>query len=122
MTISLALLITATVMCGLGWAMIAYSGYATLRGWRIGAWYAADFSWLQGIAYLAIIGGLVFGYLAFGWWALIIVLVVGNITYSDSPSRGTGKHADGGTISSLAVRHRLRCSMDASARWQLTNN
>ena len=79
MTISLALLITATVMCGLGWAMIAYSGYATLRGWRIGAWYAADFSWLQGIAYLAIIGGLVFGYLAFGWWALIIVLVVGNI-------------------------------------------
>lgn len=59
--------------------MIAYSGYAMPRGWRIGELYAADFSWLQGIAYLAILGSLVFGYLAAGWLGPIVVLVLGNV-------------------------------------------
>jgi hypothetical protein len=79
MNISIILLFTATVLCGHGWAIIAYSGYAVPRGWRVGTWYAAEFSWLQGIAYVAIIGSLIFGYLAFGWWAPIVVVVIGNI-------------------------------------------
>lgn len=75
----LMLLVTATAWCGFGWAMIAYSGYATPRGWRVGALYFADFSWLQGIAYLALFGSLIFGFLAVGWWGPIAVLLGGNI-------------------------------------------
>lgn len=75
----LILLTTAAALCGFGGAMIAYSGYALPRGWRVGRLYVTDFSWLQGIAYLAILGSLVFGHLAVGWWGVIVVLVMGNI-------------------------------------------
>lgn len=75
----LTLLLAATVLCGFAWAMIAYEGYATPRGLPVGALYIADFSWLQGVAYLAILCGLVFGYIATGWWGLIVVLVGGNL-------------------------------------------
>lgn len=79
MPISIVVLLIAIMMCGHAWAIIAYSGYAAPRGWRVGAWYAAEFSWLQGIAYLAIIGALVLGYLAFGWWGPIVVVIIGNV-------------------------------------------
>ncbi|MBS7350292.1 MAG: hypothetical protein KIG95_09100 [Comamonas sp.] len=78
-SLQLILLIAAVALCGSGWAMIAYSGYATQRGWRGGAWYFAGFSWLQGIAYIALVGSLIFGYLAVGWWGPIAALLGGNI-------------------------------------------
>lgn len=78
-SLQLILLIAAVALCGFGWAMIAYSGYAMPRGWRVGAWYFAGFSWLQGIAYIALLASLIFGYLAVGWWGPIVVLIGGNI-------------------------------------------
>ena len=76
---SIALLTCATVLCGLGWSMIAYSGYASQRGWPIGEFYAEEISLLQGIAYLAMIAALCFGYAAFGWWSVIVLVIRGNI-------------------------------------------
>ena len=59
--------------------MIAYAGYARPRGLPTGALYASDFSWLQGVAYLAMLCALVLGFLATGWWGPIVVLVGGNV-------------------------------------------
>lgn len=77
--LELMLHVTDTALCGFGWAMIAYSGFATPRGCRVGASYFADFSWLQGIAYLALFGSLIFGFLAVGWWRPTAMLLAGNI-------------------------------------------
>lgn len=73
------LLLAAASLCGFGWAMIAYAGYARPRGLPTRALYATDFSWLQGVAYLAMLCGLVLGFLAAGWWGPIVVLVGGNV-------------------------------------------
>ena len=51
--INLALL---SCTCGLGWGIIAYSGYAASKGQVCGAWFAGDFSLLQGVGYVAILG------------------------------------------------------------------
>lgn len=65
--------LTATV--GFGWAIIAYSGYANLRGWTVGSWFAGDFSWLQGLAYLALVGGVALSTIVGAWWHAIVVLL-----------------------------------------------
>lgn len=75
----LTLLLGATTLCGFAWAVIAYEGYASPRGLPVGALYVADFSWLQGVAYLTILCGLVFGYIATGWWGPIVVFIGGNL-------------------------------------------
>ena len=74
-----SLLAAATALCGFGWAMIAYAGYAGSHDLPTGTLYAADFSWLQGIAYLAMLFGLVLGFFATGWWGPIVVFGGGNI-------------------------------------------
>jgi hypothetical protein len=63
----------------MSWSIIAYSSYALKHDLPVGGLYNAEFSWLQGIAYLTIIGGFVFGFIACGWWGLVAVLVIGNI-------------------------------------------
>lgn len=65
--------------CGAGWLTIAYAGYANVRGWSVGAWFAADFSWLQGLAYLALIGAPVIALIRGAWWVPVVVLLVGNV-------------------------------------------
>lgn len=76
MTIDIVVL---TATCGFGWLLIAYEGYARPRGWPVGGWLAGDFSWLQGLAYIGIIGTVVLSFVVSAWWAAIIVIVGANI-------------------------------------------
>lgn len=74
--INLALL---SCTCGLGWGIIAYSGYAASKGQVCGAWFAGDFSLLQGVGYVAILGSLIIAPIVGPWWHLVVVLLAGNI-------------------------------------------
>lgn len=71
--------IVYVITAGFGWAVVSYAGYANLRGWPIGAWFARDFSWLQGFAYLAIAGSVVASIYSGAWWHAIAVLALANI-------------------------------------------
>jgi len=64
---------------GFGWAIIAYAGYANPRCWPVGAWLAGDFSWLQGLAYVALIGAVIASAYSGAWWHALIVIVAANI-------------------------------------------
>jgi|GEM_PF-2809429 len=79
MTLTLIETLILTVTCGAGWLTIAYSGYANARGWPVGAWLAGDFSWLQGLAYFALIGAPLIAFARGPWWVAVIVLAAGNI-------------------------------------------
>jgi hypothetical protein len=76
---AIASLAIFSLTAGFGWAIIAYEGYATPRGWPIGAWLAGPFSWLQGIAYVALIGAVVASIYAGAWWHAVVVVVAANI-------------------------------------------
>jgi hypothetical protein len=72
-------LIVFTLTAGFGWSIIAYAGYANTRGWPVGAWLAGDFSWLQGLAYLALVGAVAAAAYSGAWWHAIIVVVAANL-------------------------------------------
>lgn len=72
-------LATFFLTAGFGWAAIAYEGYAAPRGWPVGAWLAGPFSWLQGLAYVALIGAIFASVFAGAWWHAILVIVFANI-------------------------------------------
>lgn len=75
-TIRLAVFV---LTAGFGWAIIAYAGYATPRGWPVGAWLAGAFSWLQGLAYVALIGSVIGSAYSGAWWHALVVIVAANI-------------------------------------------
>jgi len=72
-------IIILTVTCGCGWLLIAYEGYAIPRGLTVGAWLAGDFSWLQGLAYVGIVGAVVLSFIVSVWWTAVIVIVGANV-------------------------------------------
>lgn len=76
LTLNLTIL---TLTAGFGWLIIAYEGYANMRGWPVGAWLSGHFSWLQGIAYVALIVSVILSFVAVAWWAPAVVLIAGNI-------------------------------------------
>ena len=75
----IARVIVFSLTAGFGWAIIAYSGYANPRGWPVGSWLARDFSWLQGLAYIAVAVAVAASIYAGVWWHGIIVLVAANV-------------------------------------------
>ena len=72
-------LIVFSLTAGFGWSIIAYAGYANPRGWPVGAWLASDFSWLQGLAYVAVVGAVAASAYSGAWWHAIIVVVAANV-------------------------------------------
>lgn len=68
-----------TATCGFGWLLIAYEGYARPRGLPVGAWLSGDFSWLQGLAYIGIVGAVVLSFFVSVWWTAAVVIVGANI-------------------------------------------
>ena len=64
---------------GFGWSIIAYAGYANPRGWPVGEWLAGDFSWLQSLAYVALIGAVIASAYSGAWWYALVVIVAANI-------------------------------------------
>ena len=64
---------------GFGWAVIAYAGYAQPRGWSVGSWLASDFSWLQGLAYLAIVASITVSIYTGAWWHAFVVIIFANL-------------------------------------------
>lgn len=75
----IAKLIVFTLTAGFGWAIIAYAGYANPRGWPVGGWLAGDFSWLQGLAYVALLGAVAASVYAGAWWHSIVVVAAANV-------------------------------------------
>jgi len=75
----IARLVVFALTAGFGWAIIAYAGYANPRGWPVGAWLASDFSWLQGLAYVALVGAIAASAYAGAWWHALIVVVAANV-------------------------------------------
>ena len=63
----------------MGSGVIAYAGYANLKGLPAGAIFAKDFSFLQGLAWLALIGSIVAAWYFGAWWHALAVLLVANI-------------------------------------------
>jgi hypothetical protein len=47
--------------------------------WRTGRWFAADFSLLQGLAYLLIVAAPTLAVLHGRWWHAIVVLLAANV-------------------------------------------
>lgn len=75
----LKLIVASVVLCGAGIAIISYRGVARLYYLPMGRQYSADFSLLQGIAYIAIIGSLYAGFITSRWYGLAAVLIGGHI-------------------------------------------
>jgi len=71
--------IVFALTAGFSWTIIAYAGYANPRGWPVGAWLAGNFSWLQGLAYIALVGAVAASVYTGDWWHAIVVLVSSNI-------------------------------------------
>lgn len=76
LTLNLTIL---TLTASFGWLIIAYEGYANKHGWTVGAWLSGPFSWLQGIAYIALIVSVILSFVKVAWWAPVVVLIAGNI-------------------------------------------
>ena len=72
-------IIVFSVTAGLGWSIIAYEGYASPRGWPVGAWLTGAFSWLQAIAYIALLGAVAASVYVGAWWHAFIVVFAANI-------------------------------------------
>lgn len=68
-----------TLTCAFGWTIIAYEGYARQRAWPVGNLFAGNFSWVQGVAYIAIIGAAIISFIVTSWWGPILVIVVANL-------------------------------------------
>jgi len=79
MTVLAFSLTILTLTASFGWLIIAYEGYANMRGWPVGTWLSGPFSWLQGVAYIALIESAILSFIAIAWWAPALVLIVGNI-------------------------------------------
>ena len=75
----IARFVVFVLTAGSGWAIISYAGYANPRGWPVGAWLASDFSWLQGLAYVALVGGVAVSAYVGAWWHAIVVVLVANV-------------------------------------------
>ena len=75
----IARVIILSLTAGFGWVIIAYEGYAYPRGWPVGAWLVGPFSWLQGLAYVALVGAIVASVFAGAWWHAIVVVIAANI-------------------------------------------
>lgn len=71
-------LVVFALTAGFGWAVIAYAGYANQRGWPVGAWLAGNFSWLQGLAYVALLGAIAAAAYVGAWWHAIVVVIAAN--------------------------------------------
>ena len=65
--------------CAMGSGVIAYDGYARLKGLPAGTMFASDISQIQTFAWIAIIISLIVAPIAGPWWHLPVVLVAGNI-------------------------------------------
>jgi hypothetical protein len=72
-------LVVLSLTTGFGWSVIAYAGYAKQRCLPVGALLAGNSSWLQGIAWIAIGGGVVTSGYFGAWWQAVFVLVAANI-------------------------------------------
>jgi hypothetical protein len=68
-----------TATCAMGWGVIAYDGYARLKGLPTGAMFASEISQIQAFAWIAIIISLVVAPIVGSWWHLFVVLIGGNI-------------------------------------------
>ena len=65
--------------CAMGSGVIAYDGYARLKGLPAGAMFASDISQIQAFAWIAIIVSLVIAPIVGPWWHLLVVLIGGNL-------------------------------------------
>ncbi len=59
--------------------MIAYSDYATIRGWPVGATYRRDGAWLSFLAIGAMIAAVVLALLVHKWWGAILTIPLGYV-------------------------------------------
>ncbi len=68
-----------TGTCAMGSGVIAYDGYARLKGLPSGEMFSADLSQVQAFGWIAIIGSLIIAPLLGPWWHFLVVLIGGNI-------------------------------------------
>ena len=65
--------------CAMGSGVIAYDGYARLKGLPAGDMFSGPISQIQALAWIAIIASLIIAPVFGPWWHLPVVLVAGNI-------------------------------------------
>jgi hypothetical protein len=74
--------ISVIVLCfttAAGWGVIAYSGFAGPRGLPVGALLAEQYSWLQGLAYLVLLGSIAATFSVGSWWLPLLVIISANL-------------------------------------------